>query len=53
MFNGASFLQPGQNWRLMVFKDSLCDINNAIEVKDLKERPFEEIVPEQYYEFLP
>jgi len=36
-----------------LFKASLYDINKAIEAKDLKERPLEEIVPEQYHEFLP
>jgi len=34
-------------------KASLYDINKAIEAKDLKECPIEEIVPEQYHEFLP
>jgi len=36
-----------------VFKASLYDINQAIEANNLKERPLEEIVPEQYHEFLP
>jgi len=36
-----------------VFEASLYDINEAIEAKDLKERPLEEIVPKQYHEFLP
>jgi len=37
----------------MLFKASLYDNNKAIEGKDFKERPLEEIVPEQYHEFLP
>jgi hypothetical protein len=36
----------------MLFKGSLYDINRAIEAKDLKEHPLEDIVPEQYHEFL-
>jgi len=32
----------------MTFKASLYDINKAIEVKDLKERPLGKIIPEQY-----
>jgi len=36
-----------------VFKASLYDINKAIEANDCKEQPLEEIVPEQYHEFLP
>jgi len=39
--------------RLSVFKASLYNINKAIEAKVLKEHPLEEIVPEQYPEFLP
>jgi len=36
----------------MIFKPSLYDINKAIEAKDLKERQLEDIIPEQYHEFL-
>jgi len=36
----------------MVFKASLYDIEKAIEVKDLKELPLEEVFPEQYRKFL-
>ena len=53
MLNGALFFQTVKKGRLMVFKASLYDNNKAIERKDLKERPLEEIVPEQYPEFLP
>jgi hypothetical protein len=35
-----------------VFNALLYNINKAIEAKDLKERPLEGIVPEQYHEFL-
>ena len=31
---------------------SLYDINEAIEAKDLKEQPLEEMVPKQHHEFL-
>jgi hypothetical protein len=53
MLNGVSFFCTVKNGKLTVFKASLYDINKAIEAKDLKECPLEEIVPEQYYEFLP
>jgi hypothetical protein len=53
MLNGSSFFRIVKKWTLTIFKASLYDINKAIDVKDLKERPPEEIVPEQYHEFLP
>jgi len=53
MINGSSFLQTVQKGKLMLFKASLYDINKAIAAKDHRERPLEEIVPEQYHEFLP
>jgi len=53
MLNGSSFFGTVKKRKLKVFKVSLNDINNAIEAKDLKEHPLEEIVPEQYHEFLP
>jgi len=36
----------------MVFEASHYHINKAIEAKDLKQRPLEEIVSKQYHEFL-
>jgi hypothetical protein len=53
MLNGASFFRTVKQEKLTFFEASLHDINQAIKVKDLKERPQEEIVPEQYHEFLP
>jgi len=53
MLNGASFFRTVRKGRLTVFKALLYDINKTIEAKDLKECPLEEIVPEQYHEFLP
>jgi len=53
MLNGASFFRTVKTGRLTTFKASLYDINKAIEAKDVKERPLEEIIPEQYQEFLP
>jgi len=53
MLNGSSFFRTVKMGMLTIFKASLYDINKAIEAKDLKERPLEEIVPEQYHEFLP
>jgi len=53
MLNGASFFREVKKGKLKIFKASLYDINKAIEAKDLKERPLEEIIPKQYHEFLP
>jgi len=53
MLNGSSFFRTVKKGKLKVFKASLYDINKAIEAKDLKERPLEEVVSEQYHEFLP
>jgi hypothetical protein len=53
MLNGTSFFRTVQRGKLTIFKVSLYDINNAIEAKDLKEKPLEEVIPQQYHEFLP
>jgi len=53
MFNGSLFFQTVQKGNLKVSKASLYDINKAIQANELKERLLEEIVPEQYHEFLP
>jgi len=53
MLNGPSFFRTVKKGKLMVFKASVYEINKAIEAKDLKERPLEEIIPKQYHEFLP
>jgi len=53
ILNGSSFFRTVKRGKLTIFKASLYDINKVIEAKDLKERPLEEIVPEQYHEFLP
>jgi len=53
MLNGTLFFRTVKRGKLTLFKASLYDINKAIEAKDLKERPLEEIIPEQYHEFLP
>jgi len=53
MLNGFSFFRTVKKGKLKVFRASLYDINEAIEAKDLKERPLEEIVPKQYHEFSP
>jgi hypothetical protein len=52
MLNEAAFFHMIQKGKLTVFKAFLNDINKAIEEKHLKERPLEEIVPEQYHEIL-
>jgi len=48
MLNGSSFFRTVKKGKLKVFKASLYDIYKAIEANDLKERPLDEIVPEQY-----
>jgi hypothetical protein len=53
MLNGASFFRTLGQGRLTIFKASLYDINRAIEAKDQKEKPLEEVIPKQYHEFLP
>jgi len=53
MLNGSSCCRNVKNGKLKAFTASLYDINKAIEAKDLKERPLEEIIPKQYHEFLP
>jgi len=53
MLNGASFFREVKKGKLKIFKASLYDINKAIEAKNLKERPLQEIIPKQYHEFLP
>jgi hypothetical protein len=53
MLNGSSVFRTVKKGKLTVFKASRYDINQAIEAKDLKERPLDEIVPKQYHEFLP
>jgi hypothetical protein len=53
MLNGASFFRTVKQGKLTIFKASLYDINKAIEAKDFKEKPLEELVPKQYHEFLP
>jgi hypothetical protein len=53
MLNGTSFCRTVQRGKLKIFKASLYDINKAIEMKDLKEKPLEEVIPQEYHEFLP
>jgi len=53
MLKGASFFRTVKKGKLTIFRASIYDINKAIEVKDLRERPLEEVVPKQYHKFLP
>jgi len=52
MVKGSSSFRTVNKGKLTVYKASLYDINTAIEAKDLKARPLEEIVPKQYHEYL-
>jgi len=51
MLNGLTFPRIITKGKFIIFKVLFWNINNAIEAKDLKESPLEEIVPKQYYEF--
>jgi hypothetical protein len=53
MLYGASFFRTVKKGKIKVFKALLYDINQPIEAMELKQRPLEEIIPEQYHEFLP
>jgi hypothetical protein len=52
MLNGASLFPLLKGGNQIIFKALLYDINEAIEAKDLKELPLEEVIPKQYHEFL-
>jgi len=49
MLNGSSFLRTVKRGKFTIFRASLYDINKAIEAKDLKEQPLEELIPKQYH----
>jgi len=53
MLNWSLFFQTVRKGKLTIFKASRYDIYKAIQVKDLKECPLEEIVLTQYDKFLP
>jgi len=53
MLNRSSFFWTVKKGKLTIFEASLLDIHKAIEAKNLKECPLEEIVLVQYHEFLP
>jgi len=53
MLNESSSFRTVKNGKLVVFKVSCYDINRAIEAKDLKERPLEEIVPKHIMSSFP
>jgi len=49
MLNRSPFFWTVKTGKLKVFKASLYDINKAIEAKDFKERPMDEVIPKQYH----
>jgi hypothetical protein len=53
MLNNLSFFSTVKLGKLVLFMASRYDINKAIEAKDLKEKPLEEVIPKQYHQFLP
>jgi hypothetical protein len=53
ILNGLFFIGTVTPRRLTIFKASLYNLNKPIEAKDLKECTLDDIVPEQYREFLP
>jgi hypothetical protein len=53
ILNRSSCVRTLKTGTLTVDTASIYNINNAFEAKDFKERPLEEMVLEQYHEFLP
>ena len=53
VLNGSSFFWTVKKGKLKEFTATFYDIDKAIEAKDPKARPLEEIVLKQYHEFLP
>jgi len=53
MLTGASFFRTVEWGNLSIFTSSLYDINQAIEAKDLKQKPLEKVIPKLYHEFVP
>jgi hypothetical protein len=39
--------------KLKVYAITLYKINKALEIKDLQEKPLEEVIPTEYHQFLP
>jgi sulfur transfer complex TusBCD TusB component (DsrH family) len=52
LLTGSSVFETIKKGKLKMFKASLYDFSEDIEVKDLSERPLQEIVAEQYHKFL-
>lgn len=53
MLNGSFFFWVVKKGKLTICERSLCDINKAIEAKDLKEQSLEEVIAVQYHNILP
>jgi hypothetical protein len=49
----APFMRQIQKGKLKVYAVTLYEINKALEIKDLQEKPLEEVIPKKYHKFLP
>jgi hypothetical protein len=47
------FIRPNKKEKLKVYVVTLYEINKALEIKDLQEKPLEKLIPKEYHEFLP
>ena len=49
----APFIRRIERHKLKVYVVTLYEINTAFGLKDLQDKPFEEVIPREYHEFLP
>jgi hypothetical protein len=49
----SSFMRQIKKEKLKVYAVTLYEINKALGIKDLQEKPLEEVIPKEYHEFLP
>jgi hypothetical protein len=48
----SPFMRQIKKEILKVYAVTLYEINNALGIKDLQEKPLEEVIPKEYHEFL-
>ena len=53
LVGASAFLRMAKKERLQIFSLSLYDINRALDPKTIEEGRLEELIPEEYHEFLP
>ena len=49
----SPFMRRIKKEKLKVYAITLYEINKALGIKDLQEKPLEEVIPKEYHEFLP